>query len=316
MLKFRHVRHPIFSARAVKERLAARLELRGVAERGERRYGGDPRYDLENVTNGFADHSADLTDDGDQIWRICQAYRKAITQQEAEPPEYRASRWWEEVRERGLRPVMQALRRCDIDGLRAMYRTFFRDTCSTGLIGVPYGMSDVYFAETIPDVHRRYYMADVLHRVDYWRSVTNGRFETSALAAPKIGNPFGAIVEGTLVDAGAPARHYHAHRITELLDQSTGTVVEIGGGFGGTAYYLLRGRPRVRYIGFDIPESIALTSYYLMTAFPQLTFSLYEESETIEHAIADCDIVLMPSFELSRMPARSVDVVFSSHAMP
>lgn len=315
MMKLKYLRHPVRTASAAKALVAARLEMWRIAERGERRFGGDACYDLQSVTDGFASRVDDVRDDRALLERICTAYIKAVKQEELAPRTYKTTEWWEEMRQRNLGRVMQALQSRDIDALQGMYRNFFRDPCSRGLIGVPYGMSKAYFGKTIRDVHRRFYLSDVLYRIDHWMAQTDGRFALCDLAGPGIGNPFGALIEGTLVEAGAPYRHYCAHRVSSLLDSEIATAAEIGGGFGGMAYYLLRDRVGVRYLDFDVPESIALTSYYLMKAFPQLTFLLYAEEETTKEAIARSDVVLLPLFELARMPAGSVDVSFSSHSM-
>lgn len=121
-------------------------------------------------------------------------------------------------------------------------------------------------------------------------------------------------MNGTLVRSGSPYHHYAAHRVIQWLDPSRGTAVEIGGGYGGMAWYLLRDRPHVQYWDFDVPESIALASYYLLKAFPQLKFLLYGERNTAND-LAGIDVILMPLFELERIPDESVDVVLSSHAM-
>jgi putative sugar O-methyltransferase len=92
-------------------------------------------------------------------------------------------------------------------------------------------------------------------------------------------------------------------------------VGEIGGGYGGMAYYLLCDGGRLTYIDFDLPESIALTSYYLLKAFPSSDFLLYGEGDLSAEALAASDIVLLPLFEVARMPAGSVDLMFSSHVM-
>jgi hypothetical protein len=81
------------------------------------------------------------------------------------------------------------------------------------------------------------------------------------------------------------------------------------------AYYLLRDRPNTTYFDFDVPESIALASYYLIKAFPKLKFLLYGEGELTKKTIADADVVLLPAFELENMPAESADITFSSHVM-
>ena len=75
-----------------------------------------------------------------------------------------------------------------------------------------------------------------------------------------IGNPFGAVIEDILVEEGAPYRHYCAQQVRSLLSSGKATVVEVGGGFGGMAYYLLRDAIGTRYIDFDVPETIALAS--------------------------------------------------------
>jgi hypothetical protein len=100
-----------------------------------------------------------------------------------------------------------------------------------------------------------------------------------------------------------------------MLAAGPATVVEFGGGYGSMAYYLLRERPELTYIDFDVPESIALSSYYLLKAFPSLEFLLYGEEELTGQAIARADVVLMPSFEIAAMPAAIIDLSFSSDGM-
>jgi putative sugar O-methyltransferase len=285
------------------------------AAHGERRFRGDARYDLQNVTKGFISRIDETGDDTGLLERICTAYIKAVEQQQLAPDAYKATDWWQQVRQRSLGPVTRALLTRDIAALRKMYRNFFREPCSSGLLGAPYGMSKAYFGGEIKDVYRRFYLSHVLYRFDYWKAQTDGRFELRDLAGPGIGNPFGVLIDGTHISVGSEYAHYCAHRVDSLLDSDTTAVAEVGGGFGGMAYYLLRDRPGVTYLDFDIPESIALASYYLLKAFPRLTFLLYGEEDLTSESIARADVVLMPVFELATMPAESVDVTFSSHAM-
>jgi putative sugar O-methyltransferase len=315
MVKLKYLRHPLQTASAAKAMFAARLSMRKFAAHGEHRFRGDARYDLQHVTDGFLSRIDEMSDDTELLERICTAYIRAVKQQRFAPETYKATEWWQQVRQRSLGPVTQALLTRDIDALRRMYRNFFRDPCSSGLLGAPYGMSKAYFGGKIKDVHRRFYLSHVLYRFDYWMAQTGGRFVLRDLAGPGIGNPFGVLIEGTHISVGSEYAHYCAHRVDSLLVPENATVAEIGGGFGGMAYYLLRDRARVTYLDFDIPESIALTSYYLLKAFPQLTFLLYGEEELTKEAIAQADVVLMPVFELATMPPGSVDVTFSSHAM-
>lgn len=312
-LKIKHLRHPLRSVRAAGVLAAARRDMRRCAEEGEQHFRGDVRYDLANITRGFAS-VIDNSDDTALIERICAAYASAVEGESLASQPYRAIEWWEDVRRENLRPVMQALLTRDIEALRLMYLNFFRDPCSAGLIALPW--SGALFGDASRELYRRFYLSDVLHRIDYWKVKTEGRFQLSKLAGPGAGNPFGALIEGTLIRAGSEYHHYCAHRVIRLLkSQGEATVVEIGGGFGDMAYYLLRERRRVTYVNFDLPETIALASYYLLKAFPELRFLLYGEDDLTTTAIAAADVVLMPEFQIEAMPAASAGLIFCSHVL-
>jgi hypothetical protein len=315
MLKPKYLRHPFQTAKTAKALLTTRFNMWKFAAHGKRRFKNDVRYDLQSVTNGFASHIDDSVDDTKILERICSAYIKSAAQEQLAPETYRAPERWQRVRQQSLGPIRHALTTQDIPALRQMYRNFFRDPCSAGLLSAPYGMSKAYFGGAIKDIHRRFYLGHALYRLDYWKEQTTANFVYRDLAAPPIGNPFGILIDGTLLRVGAEYAHYCAYRVGALLDTGKATIAEIGGGFGGMAYYLLRDRPKVTYCDFDIPESIALTSYYLMKAHPQLKFLLYGEEELTHDEIARADVVLMPTFEMAAMPIESVDITFSSHGM-
>ena len=308
-----HLRHPFRTAAAVRTLLASHWNVRRCASRGERRFRNDSRYNLQYVTDGFASRIRDGNDDTALLVRICQAYIAATEQDSFSTQAYGATDWWQEVRQSSLTPVRRALATHDTDALRAMYQNFFRDPCSAGLVGLP--LAKVYFGRTIDDVYRHSFLSDALHRIDYWQNQTGNRFALRELAGPGLGNPFGVLIDGTLVCKGAEYQHYCAQRIQELTSSARALIVEIGGGFGGMAYYLLRDNPQITYIDFDVPESLALISYYLLKSFPDLKFLLYGEEDMTQEAIARSNVILMPSFQLSKVPTSSVDVTFNSHTM-
>jgi putative sugar O-methyltransferase len=314
-LKIKHLRHPMQSA-AIARRLAAMyLELWRFGSQSSRHFGGDLRFNLENVSKGFVSRIGDWREDAELLGRICAAYNRAIEQEKYVPSAYQATEWWQQIRRERLGPVIQALKGRDIEALGTMYANFFRDPCSTGLIGLPFGMTKAYFGGNIKKIHRRYYLGDALYRIDYWAKQMKERVYLSQLAGPEIGNPFGVWIDGTLVRPGSPYQHYAAQRVRRCLPSAGGIVAEIGGGFGDMAYYLLRDQEGIRYLNFDVPESIALASYYLIKSFPHLQFLLYGEGELMRQELERADVALMPAFELEKVPSASVDVTFSSHAM-
>jgi hypothetical protein len=175
MIKMKHLRHPLRTANAVRGRVAAYLDRKRFVDDGERRFRGDARYDLRNVTNGFVSRIDDAGDDAALLQRICTAYIKAVEQQPFAGAIYQSTEWWQQVRERSLGPVMRALQTRDVGALSRMYRNFFRDPCSNGLVGVPYGISQAYLGGAAKGFHHRLYLCDALYRIDHWMAQTGGR---------------------------------------------------------------------------------------------------------------------------------------------
>ena len=313
-LKAKHLRHPFRTMATATVLAKTYFDVKLFPYRSRLRYRGDPRYKLQNVTEGFAPRIDTSDDDEELLERICAAYIKAAEHQEAVRKTYQPSRWWTEQRQERLQTVTQALKKRDIQALRLMYRNFYRDPCSSGLVARS-GMPWANGCGEMKNIDRHFYLGDFLCAIDHWKERAGGGFAIADLVGPNIGNPFGVMVEGTLVRFEAPYQHYCAHRLSALLDAGPATVAEIGGGFGGMAYFLLRDRRQLTYFDFDLPETIALASYFLMKAFPELTFLLYGEKEMTSEEIARAHVVLMPLFQIGQMPPRSVDVAFSSFAV-
>lgn len=314
MLKLKHIRHPLHTLGVAKDVFAAHFSMKLLGARGDARFKEDARYNLRSVREGFAPrlHSGD---DTAILRRICEAYVQAADREPSTQPVYQPTKWWNEVRQTSLAPVRRALASRDLAAVGAMYGNFFRDPCSAGLVGVPIGMSEAYRGLPFNDGSARFFLSNALHRVDYWKEQTGGRFELRDLAGPEVGNPFGVSLDGVLVRSGTESQHYFARRIADLLPAGDAIVAEIGGGFAGVGYYLLRDRPGISYWSFDVPESVALASYYLLKSLPHLEFLLYKEHALTRESFTKCSVALLPVSELQSLPAKSVDLTFSSHTL-
>ncbi|NYF88353.1 putative sugar O-methyltransferase [Tunturiibacter empetritectus] len=312
-LASKYLRDPVQTLKSAGLRCRTAWTNRELLYRGGHHFKGDPRYDLDGVTRGFSDRIGDNGSDRPLLQRICRAYSLAMSQEQVTPRKYDPTPWWQQHRYHTLESVMRALASHDLDTLQKMYENFFRDDCSTGLLPVQ-RVKNNYFGHIIADFYCRLYLVDALYRLDYWKAETSGSYTVGDLAGPATGNPFGVALEDTLVRVGSEYQHYCAQRIARLL-HGHATIAEIGGGFGGMAYYLLRDRPGTTYIDFDVPESISLTSYYLLKNFPHLKTVLYGEAELTFDTIRQADVILMPLFELAHLPNNIVDLSFSSHAM-
>ena len=300
--------------RLLSRRVVRRAEIWRIVRRGKRRFSGDPRFSIDFVDQGLAPRPGRARDDTALLKRICSAWSKAMEQQPFAPETFQPHPWWQAIQRTKLEPVTRALAAQDIASLDEMYSNFFRDSCGGGLTGLP--LTKMKSGARVNNSAKHLYLIDALHRIDLWTRKTGGRFPLSDLTPPDIGNPFGIKLDGVFVRTGSEDQHYWAHRIIDLLGSTPAPVVaEIGGGFGGMAYYLLRDHPTVTYINFDLPETIALASYYLLSAFPGRKASLYGEADISAETLRTSRIILMPSFSLPQLPSSSVDVAFNSRIL-
>lgn len=283
---------------------------------GVARFKNDPNYRTDLIPAGFAPRPAPVHDDSVILKRIVAAYQKAKADQRHTSDTFRVSNEWLPVYERTLGPVMRALEQGDLPELNRMYSNFFRDPCSQGLFGFPLDVQKHLFKPDPARKYREIALIDLLHRLGLWKQRTHNAFSVQDLVTPDIGNPYGWIVDGTFIRGGTDYQHYYAHAITSLLPQGQKSIVlELGGGFGGMAYFLLRDNPRVTYADFDLPEALALASYYLLKAFPELPATLYGEAELSPETLSRSRIVMMPSFEILKMKAKSVALAFNSYSL-
>jgi hypothetical protein len=301
---------------AIKRRVVQRRTMIQAIDVGKQRFGNDPNFRPDLVPGYFVPRLMDGQDDLAILKRIIAAYKKAKLAQKSSGEAFNVSNEWLSIYERNLAPVMEALITENVAELRRMYRNFFRDPCSTGLVGLPIDIPNILSGGAIKQKLREYIMCDVLHRYDLWKKRTGNKYAAAVLSAPIVGNPYGYTMDGVFIRGGGDYQHYYAHAIAELAGSGeTQLVVELAGGFGGLAYYLVRDNPRVTYMDFDLPEATALASYYLMRSLPNVPIHLYGEVELTTEVLAVPGIFMMPSFEITKMPSKSACVSFNSYSL-
>ena len=303
-------------AASINRRIVNRRNMIRAIQTGKKRFAADPNFRPDLVPGYFVPRPEDEQDDSTLLRRIIAAYQRAKVKQRSAGEAFNVSNEWLAIYERNLGPVMDALLAGNVEEVQRKYRNFFRDPCSTGLVGLPINIPNLLTGGAIKLKYREYIMCDVLHRYELWRTRTENKYPAAALSAPMVGNPYGYTVDGIFVRAGGDYQHYYAHAIGELL-RSGGNqvVVELGGGFGGLAYYLLRDHPQVTYVDFDLPEATALASYYLMKSLPDIPVRLYGEIELSSAVLGTPGVIMMPSFEIVNMPSKSTAVSFNSYSL-
>jgi hypothetical protein len=272
---------------------------------------------VEEITKCFVNRPQENTVADEVLVRIINAYQKAVAGKVEKVDIFSVTNEWKYIYQLYMHDIMQILQSGDIDGLRKMYSNFMREKCSTGLHGLAIDMHNNFFAKQVPSgMHTKMYMNDCNYRFDLWRSSFGINKDVKSLYMPEFGNSYGYYKQNNYIRTGAEYLHYYASSVKNLLNNNDGSrkvVMEIGGGYGGLAYFLNKNIPNLTYVDFDLPENMALTSYYLMCSFPDKKIMLYGE-DTLDN-LGNYDIAVLPNFCFDRMQKNSADLIFNSYSL-
>jgi putative sugar O-methyltransferase len=142
--------------------------------------------------------------------------------------------------------------------------------------------------------------------------------ELDGLAEPPVGNP------PRILDAGKLISQDLANSVLEyrsFAPVAKGTICELGGGYGRTAFATASLAPVRRYIMVDIPPALAVAQEYLGAVFPDrrhFTFRGWNGFDEICDEIEAADFAYLLPHQLSLLPDDYVDLfvnISSLHEM-
>ncbi len=251
-----------------------------------------------------------------EINRIIKAYQKTILEEAFKSEIFSVGNEWLPIYQNHMKDVIGLLKTGETDKLKAMYQNFMRESCSVGIHGMPVDMEKTYFSKTTPQkLHSKMYINDSNYRYDFWKSSMGLHIDDSNLYMPEFGNSYGYFKNNIYIRTGAEYLHYYAMSIKNLLITSApkkNTILEIGGGYGGLAYFLNKSIPELTYIDLDLPENMALTAYYMLCCFPDKKILFYGE-DSLDN-IHKYDIAILPNFCIDYIKDNTADLVFNSYS--
>ncbi len=280
-------------------------------------FSSDSLASINFLNDGLSDREKKTTDNEhhkEVINRIVSSYHSAKKEQSKVSIPYKPGGAWKEDIEKRRAEYLKALNVKDFERLSELLRNFFRNNGVAGLWIHGY-YDDIHNAS---NKKKKKYINSILQ--DYYTVVDFvDDFDISNLRIPSVGNPWGYVIKETLVLPTACRHYYYASHVHNLLeDISIPVVCEIGGGFGGFAHYLLSSNKRVKYLNFDLPETLLIAQYFLMNSFPDKKFLLYGESgnqNISEEVLNKHDIILMPNFALPNVTNKAVDLFFNTGSL-
>jgi putative sugar O-methyltransferase len=268
--------------------------------------------------NAFQDRKTEVSIEN--IRRIIKSYNLAKAVQQKKEDVYQISNDWIPIYQHHMGTIIEKLQSKDESAVANIYKNFFREHCSVGLHGLPVDMFSTYFSGNTSDELKDYYLRSNFSRFSLWLDTLGKALPISELKSPDVGNPYGVYIDGSFYRHGSEYLHYYATIINRLVGKKFTThILEIGGGFGGLGYYLMRDNINATYIDCDLPENMALAAFYLMHAMPEKKIGLYGEIDLdldLDLALSrkDYDAILIPNFEIENIKSSSIDLAFNSYS--
>jgi len=143
------------------------------------------------------------------------------------------------------------------------------------------------------------------------------------LVEPLEGNPLKVMRDGKLIsqDLANSLLEYNAILHPDLDKREVRTIMELGPGYGRTAYVFLTLQPGCRYILVDIPPALFVAQRYLGTLFPDrnvFKFRPFDNFSEVQREFEEADIIFLTPNQLESLPDKSVDLfvnISSLHEM-
>jgi hypothetical protein len=136
-----------------------------------------------------------------------------------------------------------------------------------------------------------------------WRyAQRHGERAVLDLAEPELGSPLPVRLAGRLVSQDLANGALEMRTISRALaGHDPRHIVEVGGGYGRTAYVLLSLYPRARYTIVDIEPARSIAAWYLRTLFPDRVIDFVGPSN-IDGVSAGADLVVSISSLQEMLP--------------
>mgnify|MGYP003953453605 FL=1 len=266
-----------------------------------------PRLEI-NLIDGYKDHRLNkdfLEIKPDQIARIVKAYKLAKLEQKKVSPEYEINGLWDEWISINFKELIINLKNENFEGLSKLFNNIIREQCTRGLGGY-----DEWYRYNC--LFGKSYLKYVW--IDYYKKLIDLQGD-KPIIFPKVGNPCGIIHKNKIIPIESLRHAYRAEEIKNCLkDMGEKVVVEIGGGYGGLGFQLvskLEKNQNTKFILFDIPEVVAISSAFLLSSFPDKKIRLYGEG-SISSTNKDFEIGIFPHFTMDNLENSSIDLFYNS----
>ena len=265
-------------------------------------------YDIKMLYSGLEENNTNkIKYDFTPIINLYNKYKKI-----------KSSGVWKWVNEKQEK-LFKAFEDEDTGLLESFYSNFFRNNMlSNGLVS-----HNLLDANKITDNQERikFFFNLILQDIDTCRELTK-LHDLSVLNFPKIGNPYGILIDKNLIPPDQPRHYYDAKKIYDLtIDIDNPIIFEIGGGYGGlliNLFKVFKNKPFI-YVNCDI-FSTAIIFYYIVDNFLKEqnkgNHILVNTSNNISIKNKNSHQIILNIFNNKFIKfSNNIDLVYNSHSL-
>jgi hypothetical protein len=245
------------------------------------------------------------------VRRIFTAYKKAKSAQNK--PEYAPflpSKLWIRQIEKSYDYFQQAINEDSVDKFHYFLNNF-------GTWPKYHGVeSNVLLHRNNKPILQNYLKMEIFKKgLDFWKWMS-GEQNLALLSYPRHGNQAGALIDGHFVGAGSFGNQVYGKMLAGMVsDRNRPLIADLGAGYGKLAYFILKNMERFCFLDFDLPETLALASYYLMKTWPEKKALLYGEGQFNSDAAKKYDFIFMPCFEIGKSRDMEIDLFVNKNSL-
>ena len=252
------------------------------------------------------------SDEKEIVRRIFQSFRKMKEDQKQASSAYLPSSLWKRQLDTSYSHLIEGLKENDLSKFHFFLANF-------GTWKHYHGVeSNTLIRANTKSLIRRKYLANVIFikQLKNWQWFYDNRKPISCLTYPTHGNQVGAYIDGTFVGAGSFFNEIYGSILSELIaDKNRSVVADLGAGYGKLAFFTLRNIENSCFVDFDLPETLCLAAYYLMKSWRNKKTLLYGEEEYSQDLHERYDLILMPSYEISKLGPGSIDLCMNKNSL-
>lgn len=250
------------------------------------------------------------------VGRLCRIYDEQRRHTPA--PVYRIGKIWDAALRKWRRNYLTTLEAGNAAALAGILRCFHRNDAIAAM-GIEVEVLREIFSKPFRSACL---VTNLITKYQAFPRVCDPRF-LRFIDEGEVGCPVGVPFDGQKLSPSGFRHAYYASefsRATSLDQRDEFVVCELGGGYGNLARILkqVSGDRHLTYVIVDLPQMLPVSSFFLRSNFPHARLGLWDElrgSDLSRQELAKYDFVVLPNWDIERLPVEGVDAVINTASL-